>query len=641
MQTTENLGLQYVTENEESTTKVRDYRRSTSSNFQIIDTVIAEALQKITDNEDNIKSLDEAIAELQKRGIYLCSNDETSTLEDGTNVPNIKTPDSSVIYLVSSGDAAPNMWLEYIWVNQAWEQWGSTTIDLTGYATEAFVGEYVSDALQNYATHDDVADSVAQNYWTGKRAMFFGTSITWYCMDGRTFETNGYPQIVAEQLGLNFNTVTDVIGMTGMAMADSKNGDGIHSGITANDTADADLVCIECTTNDFKLNVPLGDIGKIGDTSFNTSTFCGALRLSIETILTRNPDGHILLITDTQRDNDSYDVNYQNSAGCRMEDYVNALISIANMYGIPVCDWYHKSGINDFNLSSYTSDGLHLNAAGYARVGMLTAHTLLDLGAATPVCGGSSLPNDGTEGQVLTKTADGEAWQDPTEIPTKLSAFENDSGFITRYTETDPTVPDWAKSETKPTYTASEVGAAATTHYHAATDITSGTLSVARGGTGRSTLTSGYVLRGNGTGAVTLTSISSLKSLLGTDYVTGTYTGDASGSSTTAQTITLGFQPSVVIAWAPVLSSGVWWYYYDDTDDAGDRVRSVEIWGAFATDDYPAYDYDDVAIMTVTSTGFEVKNNEYNYENSSGTSVREYYGYMNELNTVYTYIAWR
>lgn len=46
-----------------------------------------------------------------------------------------------------------------------------------------------------------------------------------------------------------------------------------------------------------------------------------------------------------------------------------------------------------------------------------------------------------------------------TTIPTKTSDLTNDSGFITGYTETDPTVPSWAKQSTKPTYTASEVGA--------------------------------------------------------------------------------------------------------------------------------------------------------------------------------------
>lgn len=46
-------------------------------------------------------------------------------------------------------------------------------------------------------------------------------------------------------------------------------------------------------------------------------------------------------------------------------------------------------------------------------------------------------------------------------IPTKVSDLSNDSGFISSYTETDPTVPSWAKAGTKPSYTASEVGAIA------------------------------------------------------------------------------------------------------------------------------------------------------------------------------------
>lgn len=43
-------------------------------------------------------------------------------------------------------------------------------------------------------------------------------------------------------------------------------------------------------------------------------------------------------------------------------------------------------------------------------------------------------------------------------VPTKLSQLANDNGFITGYTETDPTVPAWAKESTKPSYTKSEVG---------------------------------------------------------------------------------------------------------------------------------------------------------------------------------------
>ena len=51
-------------------------------------------------------------------------------------------------------------------------------------------------------------------------------------------------------------------------------------------------------------------------------------------------------------------------------------------------------------------------------------------------------------------------------VPTNVSAFTNDAGYLTSYTETDPTVPAWAKASAKPTYTASEVGAAASSHVH-------------------------------------------------------------------------------------------------------------------------------------------------------------------------------
>ena len=45
------------------------------------------------------------------------------------------------------------------------------------------------------------------------------------------------------------------------------------------------------------------------------------------------------------------------------------------------------------------------------------------------------------------------------DIPSKVSQLQNDSGYITSFTESDPTVPAWAKASTKPTYTAAEVGA--------------------------------------------------------------------------------------------------------------------------------------------------------------------------------------
>lgn len=55
------------------------------------------------------------------------------------------------------------------------------------------------------------------------------------------------------------------------------------------------------------------------------------------------------------------------------------------------------------------------------------------------------------------RTVNGKALS--SDIALKVSELENDAGYITGCTETDPTVPAWAKAESKPTYTAQEVGA--------------------------------------------------------------------------------------------------------------------------------------------------------------------------------------
>ena len=59
----------------------------------------------------------------------------------------------------------------------------------------------------------------------------------------------------------------------------------------------------------------------------------------------------------------------------------------------------------------------------------------------------------------LVTSGNGDAGIVQVTVPTALSELTNDSGFITNETESDPTVPSWAKASTKPTYTASEVGA--------------------------------------------------------------------------------------------------------------------------------------------------------------------------------------
>ena len=84
--------------------------------------------------------------------------------------------DSKYIYLVpSSNPKTQNVKDEYIWVNNSWEQIGSTQIDLTGYATENWVNTQISEfltqtqiqalintALSDYALESDIPTKTSE-----------------------------------------------------------------------------------------------------------------------------------------------------------------------------------------------------------------------------------------------------------------------------------------------------------------------------------------------------------------------------------------------------------------------------------------------------------------------------------------------
>ena len=208
--------------------------------------------------------------------------------------------------------------------------------------------------------------------WQNKTYISHGDSITW--QDGKAYTQGehtgeiaiGYQSIFSEAVGLkNYNNQ----GKSGWSMA-VVNGNGVVNTIMAiADYSVYDLCTIACGTNDFKLNVPIGTEGQIGDTTFDDSTFYGAYRKAVEYILNSSPTIRLVLMTPLQRDNAGYDVNYTNSAGAKLIDYVNAIKKIGDMYGLPVCDMYGNSGFTKKTLATYTMDGLHPNDVGYQRMG--------------------------------------------------------------------------------------------------------------------------------------------------------------------------------------------------------------------------------------------------------------------------------
>lgn len=69
-------------------------------------------------------------------------------------------------------------------------------------------------------------------------------------------------------------------------------------------------------------------------------------------------------------------------------------------------------------------------------------------------------PEQTTLGEILERLDDLEAIQDPDAIKNAVDDYLANNPI--KVQETDPTVPDWAKQQSKPNYTAKEVGAVAT-----------------------------------------------------------------------------------------------------------------------------------------------------------------------------------
>ena len=85
-------------------------------------------------------------------------------IEVVTSLPTSNISETTV-YLVKSGDDDTNLYTEYIYANGKWEKLGTQTVDLTGYATEAWVNDilaayvktvdmeaYVTEVLNGYLT---------------------------------------------------------------------------------------------------------------------------------------------------------------------------------------------------------------------------------------------------------------------------------------------------------------------------------------------------------------------------------------------------------------------------------------------------------------------------------------------------------
>lgn len=135
------------------------------------------------------------------------------------------------------------------------------------------------------------------------------------------------------------------------------------------DFNNVDIITIAYGTNDFTSGRQLDSTSDMKNIIF----FGGALRHSIETILTAYPHLKIFICGQTYRfwmdsSNEFIDDSdtHTNSNGNTLIDYINKTKEIANEYHIPFIDNYFDLGINKFNRSHWfpSNDGTHHNELG-------------------------------------------------------------------------------------------------------------------------------------------------------------------------------------------------------------------------------------------------------------------------------------
>jgi lysophospholipase L1-like esterase len=120
-----------------------------------------------------------------------------------------------------------------------------------------------------------------------------------------------------------------------------------------------DLITVFAGTNDYGGHTPLGTIND----SKETASFYGYIKKVIYTVLTSKPSIKLTFFTPLQRGTFTGQPTYPapNNLGFTLDQYVDAIIKVCQMYAIPCLDLFRVSGVNEYTLSTMTTDNLHLN----------------------------------------------------------------------------------------------------------------------------------------------------------------------------------------------------------------------------------------------------------------------------------------
>lgn len=140
-------------------------------------------------------------------------------------------------------------------------------------------------------------------------------------------------------------------------------------------TSDTDLLMIYGGTNDYDNNASLGTVQDGG--TYTLTTTLGSLQEIIEYAYSLNGEMTIMLMSPMHHFNASTGgsqyTDIANSAGHTMQDYTDGIKSVASYYNIPFLDLNAHIGVNEYNYTNYSADGIHLNDFAGEKAGRIVS----------------------------------------------------------------------------------------------------------------------------------------------------------------------------------------------------------------------------------------------------------------------------
>ncbi len=253
-------------------------------------------------------------------------------------------------------------------------------------------------ALVVLFTYSAAAQALVSSQWEGARVAFLGDSIT----DARQIGTTNdvYWNNLREILGIE----AYVYGISGHRMNQII---GQAEKLEAEHGQDVDAIIVFIGTNDYNGNIPVGEWYTVSEREvevsgpqtatrlyremvFDDETFKGRTNNTMRWLKSHYPDKQIIFLTPIHRGYARFGDNniqpaesYANACGHFIDDYVQAIKELANVWAVPVIDLNSICGIfpmadeHAHYFRDAETDRLHPNTEGHLRMAWALAYRLL------------------------------------------------------------------------------------------------------------------------------------------------------------------------------------------------------------------------------------------------------------------------